>query len=88
MALILHHDIFISGTSFNLKRKKRMSLYMLNEMNELCFSYSWLTGSGGFASSGGLRMLFINLHVVNKVTVASIFAKHRLNFVVIFRKND
>jgi len=33
-------------------------------------------------------MLFINLHVVNKVIVAIIFAKHRLNFVVIFRKND
>ena len=50
--------------------------------------YSWLTGSGGFVSSGGLRMLFINLHMVNKVTVAIIFAKHRFNFVVIFRKND
>ena len=50
--------------------------------------YSWLTGSGGFVSSGGLRMLFINLHMMNKVTMAFIFAKHRFNFVVIFRKND
>jgi len=33
-------------------------------------------------------MLFINLHLVDKVTVAIIFAKHRFNFVVIFRNND
>jgi len=31
-------------------------------------------------------MLLINLHMVNKPTVAIIFAKHRFNFVVIFRK--
>jgi len=33
-------------------------------------------------------MLFINLHMVDKVTVAIIFAKHQFNFVVIFRNND
>jgi len=33
-------------------------------------------------------MLFINLHMVDTISVAIIFAKHRFNFVVIFRNND
>ena len=60
---------------------KRVNLFNGSE------KYSWLTGSGGFVSSGGLRMLFIYLHMVDKVIVAILFAKHRFNFVVIFRKN-
>jgi len=40
-----------------------------------------------FVSSGGQRMLFINSHMVEKITVAIIFAKHRFYFAVFFRNN-
>jgi len=46
------------------------------ETSLIVHEYSWLTGSGGFVSFGGLGMLFIYLHMMDNVTVAILFAKH------------